>query len=74
MCRNMFRSTWSFDEILKEGALPLRQWDVDSWERLHVHLENSFFESKKHFFDIWSKEKCLWIEESFVDSKKCSLM
>ena len=39
-----------------------------------MHPENSFFQSKKHFFDIRSKKKFLLIEESFVDSKKCSLM
>ena len=36
--------------------------------------ENSFFESKKHFFDIWSKKKFLWIKESFVNIKKISLI
>ena len=34
------------------------------------HWENSFFDSKKHFFDIRSKNKFLWIKESFVNSKK----
>ena len=39
-----------------------------------IRPENSFFESKKHFFDIRSKKKFLWIEESFFDSKTFSLM
>ena len=39
-----------------------------------IHPENSFFGSKKHFFDIRSKKKFLLIEESFVDSKTFSLM
>ena len=34
----------------------------------------SFFESKKNFFDIRSEKKFLWIKESFVDSKKISLV
>ena len=36
---------------------------------LLLHWENSFFESKKHFFDTRSKKKFLWIEKSFVNSK-----
>ena len=39
-----------------------------------VYSENSFFELKKHFFHIRLKNKFLWIEESFVDSKKFFLM
>ena len=37
------------------------------------HWENSFFESKKHFFYIRSKKKFLLSKESFVNSKKISL-
>ena len=40
----------------------------------YLHWENSFFESKEHFFDIRSKKKFLWIKESFVNSKKLSLI
>ena len=39
-----------------------------------LHWENSFFESKKHFFDIRTKKIYFWIKESFVNSKKISLM
>ena len=38
------------------------------------HPEKSFFESKKHLFDIRSKKKCLWIKECCVYSKKFSLI
>ena len=55
-----FHFFYSFINLFKSFSSPLRIW--------------SFFESKKHFFDIRSKKKFLWIEESFVDSKKCSLM
>ena len=41
---------------------------------LQLHPEKSFFESKKHFFDIRSKNKFVWIKESFVDFKNISLM
>ena len=41
---------------------------------LMLHWGNSFFESKKHFFDIRSKEKFLWIKESFVHSENFSLI
>ena len=47
----------------------------------NIHCENCFFESKKHFFeskkhffDIRSKKVFLWIKESFVNSKKISLI
>ena len=39
-----------------------------------VRWKNSLFESKKHFFDVRPKKKCLWIKESFVNSKKISLI
>ena len=39
-----------------------------------LHSENSFFYSKKHSSNIGSKKKFIWIEESFVDSKKFSLI
>ena len=42
--------------------------------KMPPHWENSFFESKKHFSDIRSKKKFLWIKESFVNSKKNSLI
>ena len=41
---------------------------------MYINPENRFFESKNNFFDIRSKKKFLWIEESFVDSKKNSLL
>ena len=42
--------------------------------RMYILPENSFFESKKHFFDMRSKKKFLKMDESFVDSKTFSLM
>ena len=39
-----------------------------------LYWESSFFESKKHFFDIRSKKKFLRIKESYVNSKKFSLI
>ena len=40
------------------------------WPHIKKHSEKSFCESKKHFFDIWSKNKFLWINKSFAHSKK----
>ena len=39
-----------------------------------VYWENSFLESKKHFYYIRSKKKFLWIKENFVNSKKFDLI
>ena len=41
--------------------------------KLYLNWENSFFGSKKHFFDIQSKKKFLWIKVSFVNLNKFSL-
>ena len=43
-------------------------------ESLLIYSENSFFKSKKHFFDIRSKNKFLWIKESFVNLTKFSFI
>ena len=37
-----------------------------------MHWENSFFESNKHFVDIRSKQKFLWIKKRFMNWKKLS--
>ena len=49
-------------------------WKMLGFEKIYSHPENSFFESKKHFFDIRLKKKFLWIKGSFVDSKTFCLM
>ena len=63
------RVIWSliFTQSIVSGLLKKWWWNCRNWE-------NSFFESKKHFFDIRSKNKFLWITESFASSKKCSLI
>ena len=45
-------------------------WQLD----FLVHWEKSFFESKKHFFDIGSKKIFLWIKDGFFNLKKISLI
>ena len=52
----------------------LRRIDFSNDFWVISHWENRFFESKKHFFDMRSRKKFLWIKESFVNSKKCSLI
>ena len=60
-------------DIKVYGSLSRHNWEFNICSAFEyillilVHPENKFFESKKHFFDIRTKKKFLWIEESFVD-------
>ena len=52
-------------------------WNNSKWLGIVLifsHWENSFFESKKYFFNMRSEKIFLWIEESYVNSKKISLI
>ena len=57
----------------------LFRWYVTRSEKRNLSVQKLFsglwfFESKKNFLYLRSKKKFLWIKESFVNSKKCSLI